>query len=156
MEDISLGGSLMLIPPSKRFSMPNSKTTTIPKHCFLLLAGLWLVVPTAVSAGPAEPQIQPDTIDYRNVNTDTSSTTGLHLAKVLVLKNEPDEEYGIGDVLRQRVAPRLQSRIKKNPEFAAFVKLVQATSEKQYSPEEMLKLYISYKEWSKKTGAQSQ
>jgi TRAP transporter TAXI family solute receptor len=57
---------------------------------------------------------------------------------------------------RQAVAPRLQSRIKKNSEFAAFVKLVQATSKKQYSPEEILKLYLSYKDWSQKTDAQSQ
>lgn len=51
---------------------------------------------------------------------------------------------------RQTVAPRLQSRIKKNTEFAAFVKLVQSTSSKKYSPEELLKLYLSYKDWSQK------
>ena len=57
---------------------------------------------------------------------------------------------------RQEVAPRLQSRIKKNSEFAAFVKLVQATSKKNYSPEELLALYLSYKDWSQKSTAQSQ
>lgn len=57
---------------------------------------------------------------------------------------------------RQVAAPKLQSRIEKNSEFAAFVKLVQATSKKKYSPEEILRLYLSYKDWSQKTDAQSQ
>ncbi len=57
---------------------------------------------------------------------------------------------------RQTVAPRLQSRIKKNTEFAAFVKLVQSTSSKKYSPEELLKLYLSYKDWSQTSSAQNQ
>lgn len=57
---------------------------------------------------------------------------------------------------RQTAAPRLQSRIKKNSEFAAFVKLVQATSKKKYSAEELLRLYLSYKDWSQNSGTQSQ
>ena len=57
---------------------------------------------------------------------------------------------------RQTVPPRLQSRIKKNSEFAAFVKLVQSTSNKKYSPEELLRLYLSYKDWSQTGSAQSQ
>jgi len=119
-----------------------------------------------VSAGPASAQDRTDNVNYQNANTrtmtviaagaDSSSNPYLHLAKILVLKNEPGDESGIGDMSRQEVAPRLQSRIRKNPEFAAFVKLVQATSKKQYSPEEIFKLYLSYKEWSQKPGAQSQ
>jgi len=57
---------------------------------------------------------------------------------------------------RQDVSPQLQSRIKKNSEFAAFVKLVQATSKKKYSAEEILRLYLSYKDWSQNSSAQSQ
>ena len=51
---------------------------------------------------------------------------------------------------RQVVPAGFKSRIKKNTEFAAFVKLVQATSNKKYSPEELLALYLSYKDWSEK------
>ena len=57
---------------------------------------------------------------------------------------------------RQTVPPRLQLRFKKNSEFDAFVKLVQATSNKKYTPEELLTLYLSYKDWLQNSGAQSQ
>jgi len=48
---------------------------------------------------------------------------------------------------RQDIAPRLQSRITKNPDFAEFVKFLRADSNKNYSPEELLTLYLSYKDW---------
>ncbi|MGB5213831.1 MAG: TAXI family TRAP transporter solute-binding subunit [Anderseniella sp.] len=51
---------------------------------------------------------------------------------------------------RQVVPAGFNSKTKKNSEFAAFVKLVQSTSSKKYSPEELLKLYLSYKDWSQK------
>jgi len=166
LEDISLGGNLMLIPPSKRSPMPNPKIITIPKRCFLLLAGLCLIVPTAVSAGSAEARDQPQNITYQHVNAgtvttitggaDSSSNTRLHLVTVLVVKNDLGEQPGIDDGSSQHVAPRLQSRIKKNPEFAAFVKLVRATSNKKYTPEELQRLYLSFKEWSHKNSAPSQ
>lgn len=166
MEDISLGGNLMLIPPSKRSPMPNSKFIPIPKRCFLLLAALWLVVPTAVSAGPAEAQDQLENLAFQHVNAgtvttitgeaDSSSNIHLHLAKIFVVKNNLGEEPGIDDGSRQHVAPRLQSRIRKNSEFAAFVKLVRATSNKEYSSEELQKLYLSFKEWSHKNSVPSQ
>ena len=57
---------------------------------------------------------------------------------------------------RQDVAPRLRSRIKKNKEFAAFVKLLRATSNKKYTREELLRLYLSYKDWSQNSSAPSQ
>ncbi len=153
----------MLIPSLKRSPMPNSKITPLPKHCVLLLAGLLLGVPTTVSAAPAPTQDRADSVDASSrtmtVNadgTESSSTPYLQLAKILVLKNEPDGESGIGGLSRQQVAPRLQSRIRKNAEFAAFMKLVQATSKRPFSEKEIFKLYLSYKEWSQKTGAQSQ
>ena len=146
--------------------MPNSKFIPIPKRCFLLLAGLWLIVPTAVSAGPAEAQDRPENVAYQHVNAgtvttitggaDSSSNIYLHLAKVFVIKNDLGEQPGIDDGSSQHVAPRLQSRIRKNPEFAAFVKLVRATSNKEYSPEELQRLYLSFKEWSHKNSAPSQ
>ena len=57
---------------------------------------------------------------------------------------------------RQDVAPRLQSRIKKNTEFAAFVKLLRATSNKKYTREQLLRLYLSSKDWSQTSNAPSQ
>lgn len=57
---------------------------------------------------------------------------------------------------RQDVAPRLQSRIKKNPDIAKFVTLLLANSNKNYSPEELSTLYLSYKEWLQKSNAKSQ
>ena len=56
---------------------------------------------------------------------------------------------------RQDVAPRLQSRITKNPDFAEFVKLLRAASEKNYSQEELLTLYLSYKDWLQMRNTQS-
>ena len=166
MEDISLGGNLMLILPSKRLPMPNSKITPIPKSCFLLLAGLLFIVPTVVSAAPAPGQDQPGNFRYQKVNAGTvtvsagdaagSSDIYLHLAKVLVVKNDLGGQPGIDDGSSQHVAPRLQSRIRKNPEFAAFVKLVRATSNREYSPEELQRLYLSFKEWSHKNSAPDQ
>jgi len=58
-------------------------------------------------------------------------------------------------VSRQDVAPRRQSRIKKNSDFAEFEKMVRANSKKNYSPEELLTLYLSYKDWLQKGNAQS-
>ena len=55
----------------------------------------------------------------------------------------------------QDVAPRLQSRIMKNPDFVEFVKFVSAASRKNYSPEELLTLYLSYKDWLQKRNTQS-
>ncbi|MEO1160867.1 MAG: hypothetical protein AAFW74_10515, partial [Pseudomonadota bacterium] len=60
------------------------------------------------------------------------------------------------DYALHEVAPRLQSRIRKNPEFAAFAKLLQATSDKKYSPEEIKRLYFDFKNWSLKNNARSQ
>ncbi|MGI9511800.1 MAG: hypothetical protein ACR2OL_02770, partial [Anderseniella sp.] len=51
----------------------------------------------------------------------------------------------------RRVTPTaFKPKIENNTEFAAFVKLVQTTTNKEYSPEELLKLYLSYKDWSEK------
>ncbi|NNJ74654.1 MAG: hypothetical protein HKP56_05790 [Anderseniella sp.] len=119
-----------------------------------------------MSAGPTGAQDQPENFAYQDVNAgtvttitgnaDRNSNTYLHLAKVFVVKNDLGEEPGIDDGSHQHVAPRLQSRIRKNPEFAAFVKLVRATSNKDYSPEELQRLYLSFKEWSHKNSAPSQ
>lgn len=146
--------------------MPNSKITPLPNHCVLLLAGLLLGVPTAVCAGPAPAQDRSDNADYQNAITrtvtvisadaDSNSNPYLHLAKVFVVKNDLGEEPGIDDGSHQQVAPRLQSRIRKNSEFAAFVKLVKATSNKKFSAEELQRLYLSFKEWSHKNSAPSQ
>ena len=60
------------------------------------------------------------------------------------------------NIIRQAVAARrviptgLKPKIENNSEFTAFVKLVQATTNKEYSPQELLKLYLSYKDWSEK------
>ena len=51
---------------------------------------------------------------------------------------------------RQVIPTGLKPKLQKNSEFAAFVKLVQATSNKKYSPDELLRLYLSYKDWSEK------
>lgn len=54
-------------------------------------------------------------------------------------------------VAARRVTPTgLKPKIENNSEFAAFVKLVQATTNKEYSPDELLKLYLNYKDWSEK------
>ncbi|MEO1162019.1 MAG: TAXI family TRAP transporter solute-binding subunit, partial [Pseudomonadota bacterium] len=67
------------------------------------------------------------------------------------------QQYGpAAKIIRKAVASRkviptgLKPEIKKNSEFAAFVKLVQTTTNKKYSPNELLKLYLSYKDWSEK------
>ncbi|WP_108881461.1 TAXI family TRAP transporter solute-binding subunit [Anderseniella sp. Alg231-50] len=67
------------------------------------------------------------------------------------------QQYGpAAKIIRKAVASRqviptgLKPKIKKNSEFAAFVKLVQTTTNKEYSPNELLKLYLSYKDWSEK------
>ena len=60
------------------------------------------------------------------------------------------------NIIRQAVAARrviptgLKPKIENNSEFTAFVKLVQSTTNKKYSPQELLKLYLSYKDWSEK------
>ncbi len=60
------------------------------------------------------------------------------------------------NIIRKAVAARrviptaLKPKIENNSEFAAFVRLVQATTNKKYSPQELLKLYLSYKDWSEK------
>ena len=146
--------------------MPNSEITPIKQSCFLLLAGLWFIVPTVVSAASAPAQDQPGNFRYQKVNAgtvtasagdaDSNSNIYLHLAKVFVVKNDLGGQPGIDDGSSQHVAPRLQSRIRKNPEFAAFVKLVRATSNKEYSPEELRRLYLSFKEWSHKNSAPNQ
>jgi TRAP transporter TAXI family solute receptor len=60
------------------------------------------------------------------------------------------------NIIRKSVASRqviptgLKPKIQKNSEFAAFVKLVQSTTNKKYSPDELLRLYLSYKDWSER------
>ncbi len=49
---------------------------------------------------------------------------------------------------RQAEAPKPQPAGGDNSEFSAFVKLIEATSKKNYTPEQLLKLYLSYKDWS--------
>lgn len=117
----------------------------------MLLAGLCLIMPAALSPAPAAAQDQPGNAVHRETGKDVTggfSGTHLHLAKVIVLKNELRERAGSDDVPQQAVAPRLQSRIKKNSQFAAFVKLVRATSKRHYTAEELRKLYLSFKAWS--------
>ncbi|MEM7633817.1 MAG: TAXI family TRAP transporter solute-binding subunit [Pseudomonadota bacterium] len=67
------------------------------------------------------------------------------------------QQYGPAEkIIRQAVASRkvtptgFKPEVNKNSEFAAFVKLVQTTTNKKYSPNELLKLYLSYKDWSEK------
>ncbi|MEM9473101.1 MAG: hypothetical protein AAGA00_14185 [Pseudomonadota bacterium] len=116
-----------------------------------MLTGLWLIAPVALNPAVAGAQSQPEAAVHQNTNA--SGTVGrasphLRLAKVIVLKNELRERAGSDDLSQQSVAPRLQSRIKKNSQFAAFVKLVRATSKRQYTAEELQKLYLKFKAWS--------
>lgn len=146
--------------------MPYPKVIQIPKPCFLLLAGLWLVAPMALGTGPAGAHTQTENVFSQNENastaaiiaggTDDASSTYRQLARVSKVTNELRGAPTISDGSHGFVAPRLQSRIKINPEFAAFVKLVRSTSDKKYSPAQLRKLYISFKEWSLKNDAQSQ
>ena len=128
---------MMLIPLLKKSSMPFLKITENPKlsSCILLLAGLCIIVPAAPGAGPARAQSQADPIHI-----------GLNMSV---------EQAGDGSA-QQKVAPRLRSRIRKNPEFAAFAKLLQATSDKKYSTEEIKRLYLDFKNWSQKNNTRSQ
>ena len=131
--------------------MPHSEITRHLKHGILLVAGLLLFVPATASAAPAGAHGHPEKAVNWNADTrgiDGIPRTYLRLAKVIVLKNELREAPDINDGLHQPVAPRLQSRIKKNSEFAAFVKLVRATSKRKYTAEELRKLYLSFKAWS--------
>jgi len=129
------------------------------KPCILLLTGLWLIVPTAMGSGPAGAQTQPENAIGQQAHTGAlngDSITYQQLASVRRVKTELRASPDIGYQSRQEVAPRLQSRIRKNSEFAAFVKLVEATSDRKYSPEELRKLYLSFKEWSQNNGAPNQ
>ena len=67
------------------------------------------------------------------------------------------QQYGpAANIIRSAVAARrvtptaLKPEVENTSEFAAFVKLVQSTTNKEYSPAELLKLYLSYKDWSDK------
>lgn len=131
--------------------MPYSKITRYSKPALLFLAGLWLIAPAVVSAGPAGAQSLQGAIDHRQAyadGTQYTSRANIHLAKIIVLNNDLREAPGGHDGVYQPVAPRLQSRIRKNSEFAAFVKLVRATSKRKYTAEELQKLYLSFKAWS--------
>lgn len=149
----------MLVPPSKRSSMPYSEITRNPKLGILLLAGLCLIAPAVLSSEPAEAHYQPETIDHQKAHVraaGNASATYSHLAKIIVLKNDMRAAPGNNDSAYQPVAPRLQSRIRKNSEFAAFVKLVRATSKRKYTAEELQKLYFSFKAWSYHNGTTDQ
>ncbi|MEO9874312.1 MAG: hypothetical protein ABJM26_19530 [Anderseniella sp.] len=141
--------------------MPYQQVTETPqlKPCILLLTGLWLIVPTAMGSGPAGAQTQPENTVGQQAHAsalDSVSITYQKSASVRRVKTELRALPGISYQSRQDVAPRLQSRIRKNSEFAAFVKLVEATSDRKYSPEELRRLYLSFKEWSQNNGAPSQ
>lgn len=125
----------------------------MPKHGLLLLAGLWLVVPMASSSAPAGAQNQPENAVHQK--TDAGGANGisgayLHLAEVIVLKNELRTTPGSDDEPHQVGAPMLQATTKNNPEFVAFAKLVRATSKRKFTMEEMRQLYLSFKAWSRR------
>ena len=123
------------------------------------MAGLWLIGPAVVSAGPAGAQNLQGAIDHRQTYAGSAgyrAAANLHLAKIIVLKNEVREAPGSQDGAYQPVAPRLQSRIRRNTEFAAFVKLVRTNSKRTYTTEELQKLFLSFKAWSYHNSAAGQ
>lgn len=126
------------------------------KPFFLRLTGLCLIALTAPSIGPVHAQGQLETVIRQDADDGTMPIITAGVGSVFHVKNETRVSPGIGYQPRQHVAPRLQSRIRKNTEFAAFVKLVKATSDRQFSQQELRKLYLSYKEWSQNKDAPSQ
>lgn len=64
---------------------------------------------------------------------------------------EPAAKIIRSAVAARRVTPTgLKPEVESTSEFAAFVKLVQSTTNKKYSSAELLKLYLSYRDWSEK------
>ena len=117
----------------------------------LLLAGFCVFMPAAADAGPVSSQFQPEYIGHQIAPArggDTVAGSHLHLAKIIVLKNELRARPGSDDMADQAVAPRLQSRIRRNSEFVAFVKMVRATSKRKYTAQELRDLFVSFKKWS--------
>ncbi|WP_108879996.1 hypothetical protein [Anderseniella sp. Alg231-50] len=129
------------------------------RPCTLLLAGFLMIVPTALNTGSTGTQSQSEITDRQKSNTDAvtvvASGNGLKVNTIQVGLSMGVDQVGDGNT-RYNVAPRLQSRIRKNPEFAAFAKLLQATSNKKYSPEEIKRLYLDFKNWSLKNNTRSQ
>lgn len=160
MDDISLGGHHDADPATEKSPMPYLKITENPRLTprILLLAGFCLIVPAMPGNGPAWAQSLSEITVRQKANAgavtivgDLSVTTG----PIRVGLSKGMEQAG-DDNARQNVAPRLQSRIRKNPEFAAFAKLLQATSKKKYSSKEIKRLYLDFKDWSLKNNHQSQ
>ncbi|MEM7636219.1 MAG: hypothetical protein AAF299_16765 [Pseudomonadota bacterium] len=126
------------------------------KPLILRLTGLCLIALTADSISPVRAQAPLDNVIRQHANGGKMTVITAGLDGVFHVKNELGVSPEIGHRPRQHVAPRLQSRIRKNTEFAAFVKLVKATSDRDFSPQELRKLYLSYKEWSQRQGAPGQ